>query len=466
MSTVSRRADLPDASRAGGARPPAARTGPRAVHPEPSAQPTVSPAETVELVRADPARIAADLEAIARIGGGERGVTRPGYSALERQAHELVGGWLADLGLTVQVDAAGNTVAELAAAGSKPALGTGSHLDSVPGGGRFDGVVGVVGAVEVVRMLQGSGITLSRPLRVVCFAAEEGARFGQACLGSRAVAGIGASDIDEIRDEAGVTRAQAMRQVGLDPTDLDQARWDPRDWAAFLELHVEQGTVLESQGVRVGVVDLVSGSTRLELELSGRASHSGGTPMTGRSDALAAAAEIVMAAEHVATDPRHRGTRATVGRLQVKPGNITTIPGHVACTIDVRDVDSDRQRLTVLEILRRAGEACARRGVTMRVRLIGDTSPAVLPIWVRRVVTRAARAVGVEYRVVTSGASHDSQSVNSVVPAGIIFVPSRGGVSHVAEEWTDAADVAMGTDVLARALIELDSELATIERIR
>jgi len=466
MTAAPQRTKASGTDQSGTGKPADVQSGPRAVASNLSPDTVPAIVETVELGRADPARIAADLEAIARIGGGEGGVTRPGYSALERQAHELVGGWLTDLGLTVSRDAAGNTIAELEVPGSKPALGTGSHLDSVPGGGRFDGVVGVVGAVEVVRVLREAGVALSRPLRVVCFAAEEGARFGQACLGSRAVVGIGANDIDEICDEGGMTRAQAMRGVGLDPTDLDRARWDPRDWAAFLELHVEQGTVLESQGVRVGVVDLVSGSTRLELELVGRASHSGGTPMVGRSDALSAAAEIVMAAEQVTTDPRHRGTRATIGRLQVKPGNITTIPGYVVCTLDVRDVDSDRQRLTVLEILRRAAEACARRGVSMRVRLIGDTSPAVLPIWVRRVVTRAAREVGVEYRVVTSGASHDSQSVNTAVPAGIIFVPSRAGLSHVAEEWTDAGDVAVGTDVLARSLVELDRELATIERIR
>lgn len=466
MTTVPQRTKASGTDRSGAGKPHDVQSGPRAMAANVAPEPATAVVEKVELGRADPARIAADLEAIARIGGGEGGVTRPGYSALERQAHDLVGGWLADLGLTVSRDAAGNTIAELAAPGSKPALGTGSHLDSVPGGGRFDGVVGVVGAVEAVRLLREADVALGRPLRVVCFAAEEGARFGQACLGSRAVVGIGASDIDEICDEAGTTRAQAMREVGLDPTDLDRARWDPRDWAAFLELHVEQGTVLESQGVRVGVVDLVSGSTRLEIELVGRASHSGGTPMVGRSDALSAAAEIVMAAEHVTTDPRHRGTRATIGRLHVRPGNITTIPGYVVCTLDVRDVDSDRQRLTVVEILRRAAEACARRGVSMRVRLIGDTSPAVLPIWVRRVVTRAARDIGVEYRVVTSGASHDSQSVNTAVPAGIIFVPSRAGLSHVAEEWTDAADVAVGTDVLARSLVELDGELAAIERIR
>jgi allantoate deiminase len=466
MSMTPQRTEASGSVRTDDEKPGEGGTESRRVASDPSLVPSKPIDEPAGLGRADPARIAADLEAIARIGGGGEGVTRPGYSSLEREAHELVGAWLADLGLTVRTDPAGNTIAELAAPGSKPALGTGSHLDSVPGGGRFDGVVGVVGAVEAVRMLRDAGARLSRPLRVVCFAAEEGARFGQACLGSRAVVGVGASDIDEIRDEAGVTRAQAMREVGLDPTDLEQARWDPNDWAAFLELHVEQGTVLESQGVRVGLVDLVSGSTRLELELNGRASHSGGTPMTGRADALAAAAEIVMAAEHVATDPRHRGTRATVGRFHVEPGNVTTIPGRVVCTLDVRDVDSDRQRLTALDILRRGSEACARRGVSMRVRLIGDTSPAVLPIWVRRVVARAARAAGVEYRVVTSGASHDSQVVNTIVPAGMIFVPSRAGLSHVAEEWTDVADVAIGTEVLARSLIELDRELTAIEGIQ
>jgi len=415
-----------------------------------------------QLPKASTARLAADLEAISSIGGGEDGVTRPGYSSLERKAHQLVGGWLSDLGLRVSVDAAGNTIGELPSPHRRPALGTGSHLDSVPSGGRFDGVVGVVTAVEAVRILRDGGVMLGRPLRVVCFAAEEGARFGQACLGSRAVVGMGASDF-ELRDVEGTSVAEAMRKVGLDPADVDDAIWDPEDWAAFLEVHVEQGTVLESQGVRVGIVDLVSGSTRVELELVGRASHSGGTPMLGRADALVAASEIVLAAEHVATDPRHRGTRATVGRLQVSPGNTTTIPGKVTLSLDVRDIDSDRQRLTVTEILRRAIEGCGRRGIAVHGRLIGDTSPTVLPIWVRQVTAQAARRAGSEYRVVTSGASHDSQVVNGIVPAGIVFVPSRAGLSHVAEEWTDVTDVAIGADVLAQSLVLLDRRLTTIE---
>lgn len=428
--------------------------------------PTTAPVDPEADFRADSTQMAADLEAIARIGGTAAGVTRPGYSELEREAHQLVSRWLEELGCRVWTDAAGNTVAELPGAEPRPALGTGSHLDSVPGGGRFDGVAGVVAAIEAVRILRRHGVALRRPVRVVCFAAEEGARFGQACLGSRAAAGVAGPDPDELRDAGGTSRAEAMRRLGLDPGAIEQARWDPREWAAFVEVHVEQGTVLEAQAVRLGIVDLVSGSSRVAIELIGRASHSGGTPMPGRADALAAAAEVVLAAEALATDPRHRGTRATVGRLMVAPGHITTIPGKVTFTLDVRDVDSERQRSTTLEILRRAATVCARRKVEMHVRAIGDTSPTVLPIWIRRVLAATAREAGVEYRVLSSGASHDSQVINAVVPAGILFVPSRFGLSHVAEEWTDLADLAVGAEVLARGLIRLDQELVAIEAAR
>ncbi len=413
-------------------------------------------------------RLATMLDELAMLSKAGPGVTRLAYTSLERDAHALVAGWLRDLGLSVRVDAAGNTLAELpGTAAGLPALGTGSHLDSVPSGGRFDGIAGVVAGVEVIRCLQERGTTFRRPLRIVVFAAEEGARFGQACLGSRAVAGLSSvADLHRLRDIDGVTVAEAMSELGLYPERLPEARWQRGEWGAFVELHVEQGSVLETWGEDVGIVDLVSGSTRFELCFGGRASHSGGTPMSSRSDALVAAAEVIVDAERIARDYRHRGTRVTVGRIQVEPGSITTIPGRVRIAVDIRDVDSDRQRATAVELTDRATTLTRSRGVTLSAFMMADASPTVLPAWVRAVTAEACASHGVRYRVMTSGASHDAQVINRVVPTGLVFVPSRSGLSHVPEEWTASTQLAVGVDVLTTSLIELDDHLTRLENAR
>lgn len=431
-------------------------------HPR-KAEPASGTDASFEPERADAARIAADIEHFATLSDGRPGVTRLAYTELERDAHAYFARGLAELGLRTWQDAAGNTIGELAGTDiALPAIGTGSHLDSVVQAGRFDGIAGVCVATEVARLAVAAQIRFTHPIRFVAFAAEEGARFGQSCIGSRLAAGLlELQDLETRHDADGVTIATAMRGVGIDPAHAAGTPWAPSEWAAFLELHVEQGSVLEAGGVRIGVVDLVSGSTRLILSFTGVASHSGATPMALRADALAAAAEVVLLAERIAVDARHRGTRATVGRLDVHPGAMTTIPGHVVLTLDVRDIDSDRQRSTAFEIARRAKELCVRRGITLGAEMTGDTSPAVLPIWLRDILTGAARDAGTPYRVLTSGASHDAQVINSIAPSAIVFVPSRGGLSHVPEEWSSPADLALGADLLLEVLQRVDAELRT-----
>jgi allantoate deiminase len=208
---------------------------------------------------------------------------------------------------------------------------------------------------------------------------------------------------------------------------------------------------------------MVSGSTRLEFCITGQAQHTGGTPMSLRKDALVAAAAVVTSAERLANDPRYRGTRATVGRLAVFPNSITTIPGRVTFTVDIRDVDSDRQRQAAREITRRAREVCEVRDLSCTVRVIADASPTVLPVWLREVTMEACSDLGIEYRVMSSGASHDAQVVNDVVPAGMVFVPSRAGLSHVPEEWSSSTDIARGARVLVAAIERLDPFLAGID---
>jgi allantoate deiminase/N-carbamoyl-L-amino-acid hydrolase len=391
-------------------------------------------------------------------GAGD-GVTRLAFSPREGQAHSEFAAYMEALGLSVATDAAGNTIAELS--GREPglrALGTGSHLDSVPNGGAFDGIAGVVAAMEVARMFLAGGIRPRHPLRFVAFAAEEGARFGQACTGSRIAAGlISADELGALRDKDGVTAAEAMSAVGLRPHDVATAKWNPSDWAAFVELHIEQGSVLTGAGIPVGVVDLISGSTRFAIDLKGRAAHTGGTPMHLRADALAAAAEIVLAAEDLARDSQHHGTRITVGRLEVEPGSITTIAGHTRLHVDIRDIDGPRQRQSATDLIAAAHRIAEKRGIGIQTSLLGDASPVVLPMAIREAITRTAQQLQTAYRVMPSGASHDAQMVNHICPTGMIFVPSLNcGASHSPEELTDYSELARGVELLAATLLRLD----------
>ena len=423
--------------------------------------------ERVE-ARPDPTRVGDMLKAIARIGADDDGgISRISFTPLEREAHALVGQWLEEHGFATTVDVIGNVIAERrGTVPGAPAIAVGSHLDSVPHGGRFDGIAGVVGAVELARLLHENGDELRHPVRVVVFAGEEGARFGEPCIGSKAVTGqLADRDLSRMRDGDGISLADALRAMGFDPRAVSQARWRPDDWAAFLELHIEQARVLETSSTPIGLVDTVSGSTRLRIDLHGRADHSGGTPMSMRADALAAAAEVVLAAEAAAREPRNRGARLTVGRLDVHPNSITTIPGRVRLTIDVRDVDSDRQRRLAVEIVRRARVLSERRGVSVDTELIADTSPSVLPMWIREVTSSVCEELGIRYRVMTSGAGHDAQVVNAIVPAGMVFVPSKDGLSHVPEEWTSASDVARGVEVLYHAVRRLDGLLGSLDEL-
>ncbi|GAA1210530.1 Zn-dependent hydrolase [Prauserella alba] len=412
---------------------------------------------------ADRARLVESIDTFGAMSEQDAGpgITRLAYTPLERAAHDVFAESMAALGLAVWVDAAGNTLAErFGAGGAKPAIGTGSHLDSVPNGGAFDGIVGVCAAMEVARLFVEHDVSHRHPMRFVVFAGEEGARFGQACTGSRIAAGLtGPADLPVKQDADGVSLADAMAEVGIDPTAVGDARWAPEEWAAFVELHIEQGSVLETEGVKLGVVDSISGSTRLLIRITGRATHSGGTPMHLRADAMAAAAEVVSLVESLAGGDDNEGTRTTVGKIDVGPGSITTIAGRASLWVDVRGTDVDRQRNTAREIIRQGAATCARRGVGFEYEQLADTPPVRLRDTLREQLAASCRDIGVEPRVLTSGASHDAQQVNTVTPSGMMFVPSKAGISHDAAEWTDMDDITLGTTALAGGLLRLDASL-------
>ncbi len=392
----------------------------------------------------DASRLANMLQRLSEIAGdGQAAVTRLAYSPAERDAHATVARWMSDAGLSVRTDAVGNTY------GTRPGrqrdlppIGVGSHLDSVLQGGRFDGTVGVVAGLEVVRLLEAAGIVTEHPIRVIAFAAEEGARFGEACLGSKAVAGL-----------------LQPGELGIDPRELPAARWAPGELAALLELHIEQGRLLERDGKAIGLVEAVAGNTRLRLVVHGRADHSGGAPMLFRKDALAAASEIVLGVEHLANAPHRRTTVATVGRLDVTPNSITTVPARVTFFVDVRDIDGDRQRTTAEDVLILAQQVAARRGVRLEAELIGDSSPVVLPLWLRHITRDVCQRLEVPYRVLNSGAGHDAAILARAIPAAMLFVPSHDGLSHCPEEWTSISDVGVGARVLYHSVLALDRAL-------
>jgi allantoate deiminase len=409
------------------------------------------------LPKADPRRIARFLREVGEVGADPRGGwLRLAFGPEEREAHAVFERWATNLGLTSSTDAIGNTFGELAGKTSGPALLVGSHLDTVPRGGGFDGVAGVAAALEVARLLVESG-GLNRTYRAVVFSGEEGVRFGAPCIGSRVATGAFSTDtLRTLTDREGCSVQERAAEVGLHPTNVAEAVWSQDSVSAFLELHIEQGRVLEVRGMTLGVVDAIAGSTRVELTFSGNADHSGATPMLLRHDALVGASELVVEAERRASS--HRTAVATVGDLEVEPGSFTTVPGEVRLSLDVRDVDSERQRELAEELLDGAGRIAARRGLEVSAVLVADQSPVVLHKPVREQLARAAHEHDVPFCVLPSGATHDTAHVAKIAPAGMIFVPSRQGVSHAPEEWSSVEDIARGAEIMASALRALDTQ--------
>jgi allantoate deiminase len=405
---------------------------------------------------ADSRYVARFLRKLAEIGlHRDGGWSRLAFGQEERQAHALFEQWAKELGLEVRTDAVGNTCAELPGVELGPALMIGSHLDTVPRGGNFDGAAGVAVALEVARLLSEAG-GLRLPYRAVVFSGEEGARFGAPCIGSRVATGaFTAETLRKLTDEEGHTAAERASEVGLRPEDAAEAVWKEGAVAAFLELHIEQGRVLERRGMPLGIVDAIAGSTRVELLFSGRADHSGATPMPLRHDALAGASDFVLEAERRAA--ARRTTVATVGQLKVEPGSVTTVPGAARLFLDVRDVDSERQRDFGEELLDTAVRVTGRRDLELSANLISDHSPIVLHKPVRERLARAAEECGVDFCVLPSGAGHDASHVARIAPTGLVFVPSRGGISHSPEEWSDVEHIARGAQVFVTALEALDA---------
>ena len=398
----------------------------------------------------DPARLRADLEAVNRIGtlDGVPGINRVSFSAADMAGRHWLMQRLRDAGLTARMDAVGNVFGRWEV-GAGPAVLAGSHLDTVPQGGPLDGTLGVCAALEAVRAMQDAGLTPARPVEVVATADEEG-RFG-GMLGSQAICGeVGPDWIARAVDDAGTGLADTLRARGLDP-DASVAR-DPAGIAAFLELHVEQGPVLERGGAAVGVADAVSGVFNWSVTLTGEANHSGTTPMDMRRDAFRGLAEFGAALGDIVARVGGPETRLTVGKVALSPNFPHSIAGSAAFSLIGRDVDESVMRALAAACRRELGRAAARHGLRVEIAEQGWLPPTRLDPAVSERLVSLAAAAGAPAVVMSSGAGHDAQTFARHVPAGLIFVPSVGGLSHAPGEWTEWPDIACGATLLARAI--------------
>jgi allantoate deiminase len=387
--------------------------------------------------------LASDLEEAARIGADGGGVSRFAWTPELAQANEWLVGRLQELGLETEIDAAGNVLGRWEE-GEGTAVLVGSHLDTVPRGGRYDGALGVLAALEVVRTLRREGVSLRRPLWIVSFNDEEGSRFQTGMLGSRAF--IGDLDPEDWR-RRGV--ADAMAAGGFEFERLAQAKAVDRV-GAYLELHIEQGPVLEQEGLDLGIVSSIAGLLGFRVRLFGEANHAGTTPMSSRRDALAGAARIVL---ELRDEARSRGDMtANVGILTVAPGGFNVIPGTAEFTIDARAGDADafaRAEKFVRETLERVA---ADEQLELEVTETHRKQPTPLDPELQEVLTRAAAAEGAIARSMQSGAGHDAMVLAKHVPAAMLFVPSRAGISHSPDEYTSPEQCELGARVLARAV--------------
>lgn len=381
--------------------------------------------------------------------------TRPGLSEAEDEAHRRVSRWMQEAGLDLQVDRVGNLFAHRPGGSPDlPEIWIGSHLDTVPQGGRFDGALGVLAALEAVSRLRDAD--LDRGIAVVAFRDEEGARFGRSCFGSRALCGqLEPGELDAA-DPDGVTVAEALARAGRPPEPVAPEGWlEQHRPRCFLELHVEQGPVLAAAGATIGVVTSITGVLEYEVEYAGKRGHAGTTPMEGRADALVAAAELVQGlSEDVRGVP---GAVATVGRMDVRPGAPNVIPDRVTLSIDCRAPEP--QALRDLDELVRARVAAiaAHRGVRAEVEQAWDLPPAAMDPALRETLALAARDEGVAAPALPSGAGHDAAVLaRAGVPAAMLFARSlHDGISHAPEEHTDADAIGDAIRVLSNTLARL-----------
>ena len=414
------------------------------------------PIELQATPRVNGDRLNAHIVALSEFGRNPMGgVTRVAYSDADVKARTAVMEWMRAASIDPSVDAAGNIIARRAGKDSslKPLL-FGSHVDSVPEGGNFDGPVGTLGAIEVAQTLAEQHIVTRHPLEVVVWQNEEGG-----LVGSRAVSGqLAAAELSSVSN-SGKTLREGMILLGGNPDQLDQVRRKKGDIAGYFELHIEQGGTLEAAKLDIGVVEGIVGIKQWEVTITGFANHAGTTPMNQRHDALLAGARFVEAVNRIVRAMPGRQV-GTVGRMQVFPGAPNVIPGKVVCTLELRDLDDRKIDVLYEKIHTAVKQISGSEGVTFDFKSLHENVAAPSDPRMRSIVAAAAKELGLTTRVMPSGAGHDAQAMAQLGPMGMIFIPSVGGISHSPKELSRPQDITNGANVLLRSVLAADAALA------
>ncbi|MEN1679608.1 MAG: M20 family metallo-hydrolase [Planctomycetota bacterium] len=383
-------------------------------------------------------------------------VTRVVFTETDLRARDYLRSLYEEAGLAARVDAIGNTFARWEGTDpTAPAVGTGSHCDAIPHAGMYDGTVGVLGGLEAVRSLKRQGFVPRRSIDVVMFTSEEPTRFGVGCTGSRTMSGaLSPDELTQLRDETGANYDEVRRQAGFGGV-LQSVRLADDAYAAFVELHIEQGPDLEAEGLPIGVVTAIAAPATAEFTVLGQGGHAGAVLMPRRRDSLVAAAEMVTAIDRLARESRSPDLVATVGKLDVHPGAVNSIPSRVQFLLDLRDIDGANRDAVLDAILADAGAIAAARGVSVETRVLNADPPAAADPRIVAAACASAERLGLAHTTMVSRAYHDSLFMARVAPTGMIFIPCRDGVSHRPDEYASPAAIAAGVQTLALTLAEL-----------
>lgn len=414
-------------------------------------------------------RLWSDLMGLAEITDPGKPYTRRSFSPRFLEGRAWLAKRFSDAGLAIRIDAGGNLIGRME--GTDANAGTimiGSHSDTVPSGGRFDGIAGVVTALEIARSLRTAGRTLRHAIEVVDFLAEEPSEFGLSCVGSRAMTGMLTADQLGYRDQTGELLEQAIGRVGGDTSRLDAAKRG--DVAAFFELHIEQGIVLEKNGIDLGVVTAIAGIARVEVIFEGRADHAGTTPMDLRRDAgLAAALTAAFVAERAGQDASGGNGHfvATTGVVEIAPNAANVVPGRARLVVDIRAEDHRVTERFLAALDQRTQEiAGACRVERARSAILSDTNPAACDKSLQAMLLESADALGFSTMSMASGAGHDAAFMTHIAPSAMIFVPCRDGRSHAPEEWAEPDDLAAGAAVIHDAVLRFDASTDAHQNLR
>jgi ureidoglycolate amidohydrolase len=402
-------------------------------------------------------RIQSEIEGLAQISDAEPpAVTRVVFTPTDLKARVWLASRCLQAGLAVRQDAIGNMFARWIGTDRAAApVATGSHIDAIPNAGKYDGVVGVLGALEAIRALQRNGFRPRRSIELILFTSEEPTRFGIGCLGSRMLSGtLTVEAARQLTDTSGQT-LERVRQTADMRGDLESVPLDSGHYSAFIELHIEQGPLLEHAHVPLGIVDSIAAPASYQLIVEGSGGHAGGVLMAGRKDALCAAAEIILTVEVAALASGSSDTVATVGICDVFPGAVNSIPSRVRLTFDLRDTDLARREKVLQTIESKSRHISEKRGIPIQVQVINSDAPAVCSSLVADALIRSCAQHNLPFQKMVSRAYHDSLFMSRIAPTGMLFIPCRNGYSHRPDEFASTEDIARGTLVLAETLAEL-----------